>query len=315
MLAPSVERELGAFHDFAAAARDLYPGYAAALSERTGLPVPLDDRGILELAASERRAEALRRGLEHPSEWLESTVLRTLEPALPADAAGAVLHPRDGAVDPLALMDALRAAVARHERIRVTRENVRAVGFGPGGAVVETDAEERVGAGVVIAAAGAWTPLIEGIPSLPVAPARGQMIALRAAPLRHVVYAEHGYLVPRGEHTAVGATMEHAGFAATTTEDGIATLRAAAALACPELASAAVAAAWAGLRPMTPDFLPIICRDPDEPRLVYACGHSRNGILLTPATALIVADIVTGVAPRAEHAPVLQRFRADRFSG
>lgn len=312
MLAPSVERELGPLHDVARASRDLYPAYLAALAARTGVHVPRNALGILEVATSAERAARLRRTAEPPSEWLERSELLALEPGITPAAVGGVRHPDDGAVDPLALLDALRTAVARHERITVVREDVQAVRGGAGGAVVTTDGDGRFESEHVLLAAGAWTPLIAGVPPIPVAPVRGQMVAYDAAPLRHVVYGETGYLVPRHDgHTAAGSTMEHAGFDATVTDSGVAAVRHAAEATAPALASAALHAAWAGLRPVTPDGRPILGPDPEHPRLVYACGHSRNGILLTPITALLVADLLTGTTPRHD----VSQFRAGRFSG
>jgi glycine oxidase len=103
--------------------------------------------------------------------------------------------------------------------------------------------------------------------------------------------------------------MERVGFAAQTTDDGIATVRAIGEKICPILRTSRISASWAGLRPVTPDLLPILGSDPDIPNIVYACGHSRNGILLTPLTAEVVADVVTGTIPRYD----LAQFRPDRF--
>jgi glycine oxidase len=162
-----------------------------------------------------------------------------------------------------------------------------------------------------VLAAGAWSPLIEGLPRpLPVEPLRGQMISLAASPVRHVVYGHDGYLVPRGDMTLVGATMEHVAFDVSTTAEGVAGLRAAAAELCPALAGLPVAKAWAGLRPVSPDFLPIIGRDPDSPSLIYACGHSRNGVLMAPLTADCVAALLVGETPPAS----LAAFGIERFA-
>jgi glycine oxidase len=140
---------------------------------------------------------------------------------------------------------------------------------------------------------------------------RGQMLALAAAPLTHVVYGPHGYLVPRGgTHTLAGSTMERSGFDASTTDQAIAEIRTMANTLCPSLATAPTAAVWAGLRPVTPDFLPIIGHDPDYPSLLYACGHSRNGVLLAPLTADCVAALAVG-----EPSPFsLSSFTVDRFA-
>lgn len=312
MLAPSVERELGPVHAFAMASRDIYPGWVAALTARTGVDVPLARSGVLVAALDDAEAAALRSAIDAPSSWLEWSELRELEPAISPDARGAAWHPDDGAVDPLRLLDALRAAVARHGRISVVSEDVAMVRTGDAGAAVRTDRERWIEGGHLVLAAGAWTPLIEGVRPLPIEPVRGQIAIYGVAPVRHVVFGGGGYVVPRADgRLLAGSTAEHAGFMVETTDDGLATVRRVAGAIAPSLREIAPQAAWAGLRPMTPDGLPIIGSEPGAPRMVYACGHSRNGILLAPATAMVVADIVEGVAPRHDVTP----FRAERFPG
>jgi glycine oxidase len=165
-------------------------------------------------------------------------------------------------------------------------------------------------ASVVVVAAGAWVPGIDGLPrALPVTPVRGQMVSFDAAPLGHVVYGPEGYVVPRGSRTVAGSTMERVGFAVGTTTAGVAGIVRAAGALCPPLAGAFVGDTWSGLRPVTPDLLPIIGRDPEYGGLLYACGHSRNGILLAPLTGDCIAALATGEEPEWDLAP----FRVERF--
>ena len=104
--------------------------------------------------------------------------------------------------------------------------------------------------------------------------------------------------------------MEHADFHAATTDAGLRAVREAGAAICPPIATARLLSGWAGLRPMTPDRLPIIGRDPERERLLYACGHSRNGILLAPITGDCIASLASG-----ETAPFdLAAFRVDRWN-
>ena len=126
---------------------------------------------------------------------------------------------------------------------------------------------------------------------------------------RRVIYGPGAYIVPRGQRILVGATLERAGFDPSTTPAALAELRRGAAAIWPAIAELPMASSWAGLRPVTPDLLPIIGPDPDHPCLIYACGHSRNGILMAPLTADCVAAIVAGSAPPADLTP----FRVDRF--
>ena len=124
------------------------------------------------------------------------------------------------------------------------------------------------------------------------------MLELAAAPLRHVVFGGGGYLVPRASGTTlVGSTMERVGFDTTITGEGRAHLLGVAVAASPSLGAAPVLRHWAGLRPLTPDLQPIVGRDPERPSLVYACGHSRNGILMAPLTGEVVASLLCGEAP------------------
>lgn len=157
-------------------------------------------------------------------------------------------------------------------------------------------------------AAGAWSGIL-GVPSpLPIEPVRGQMVAFEGTPVRRVVYGDSGYVIPKADGTTMaGSTMERVGFDPGTTDEGLAQVRRGAQAICPALT--AVTAYWAGLRPVTPDLLPILGRDPTYPNVVYACGHSRNGVLLAPLTGEVVADLVTGTPSRED----VDQFRVDRF--
>jgi glycine oxidase len=103
--------------------------------------------------------------------------------------------------------------------------------------------------------------------------------------------------------------MENVGFDSTTSEEGLARIRAASEEIAPALSIVPVQTSWAGLRPVTPDLLPILGKDPEWPSVIYACGHSRNGILLAPLTGDVVASMVAG-EPIAHD---LSQFRPDRF--
>lgn len=317
LLAPSLDPRpetpmQAAAHRFSIAARDLYPGYVAALAERTGMAIPVNGLGILQLAMDDADVARLSAAVPDGSSWLDRTALAREEPEL-AHAAGAVWHPSDGSVEPLALLDALRAAVARHDHVSVAREDAVALHATELGCNVLTDQENRFASDRVVLAAGTWTPLIEGAGAAAAAiePVRGVMVAYRATPLRHVAYGAGGYLVPKRDgHTVGGSTAERAGFDAMPTTDGIAAVRATAARICPPLAALEPDAAWGGLRPMTPDLLPILGPDPERPRVIHASGHSRNGILLAPITGEVVADLATGAAVRYDLAP----FLPGRFS-
>jgi glycine oxidase len=116
--------------------------------------------------------------------------------------------------------------------------------------------------------------------------------------------------VPRGDETLAGATVEEAGFDLDVTSDAVRTLRSAAVTLCPELEDAPVTRSWAGIRPATPDMLPNLGADPEAPELLYACGHSKNGILLAPGTAVALSALCHGNQPKVPIAP----FAIGRFS-
>jgi glycine oxidase len=311
MLTPSVEEELRDVFNLAIEAREMYPSFLADLEERTQIPVPLNRRGALRIAITEEDAESLKERVRPGVDrWLDANELRDLEPAL-QHAVGALFTPNDGCVDPLLLLDALRLAVARNKAIEVVSEDVSNIDVSEDTCETTTDRAGRYVSQMVVLAAGAWSPsIVRSGYQLPVEPVRGQIIAYAERPLQHVTYGPRGYAVPKADgHTMVGSTFERVGFHTDVTDEGIATLQSIGGEICPALATASVDAMWAGLRPITPDMLPIIGPDPESPNIIFSCGHSRNGILLTPLSAQVVADFVTNKTPRYD----VHRFRPERF--
>ncbi len=309
MLAPIAESEgVGPLFEAGVQSLALFPALADEVRELSGIDPQLVRSGVLRVArapeadAVRARARALAR---FECEWLPGELARKREARLAADVAGALFSPREAHVDPLLLTRALGAAAARRgarfelgvEAIGLVREGARVCG-------VRLRTGE-IAADHVVLCSGAWTRFWEeaaGAP-LPVEPVRGQMLALetREPPPAHVIWSEHAYLVPRRDGSLlVGATVERAGFDARTTAAGIAELLAGATALLPELGAATFLRAWAGLRPATPDGLPLVGPVPGAPGLVVASGHYRNGILLAPLTALWVTELVLrGTLPAA----------------
>jgi glycine oxidase len=309
MLAPSVERAVGPAHDFAIASRDRYPEYLSYLADATGIRVPLNRLGILQLALSENGIKGLKRTALPTSRWLTATEIRELEPAL-SHGLGGMYNPDDGAVDNVVLLQAMERIVSSSSRIERLNDAVLTIDAKSDSCSVTVRAHGAVHAAHAVLAAGAWTGSIQGARlGRAVAPARGQLVLYESCPLRHVVYGPRGYVVPRGDATIGGSTMENTGFDTSTTESGVGRVRGAAEEICPPLAALPAPKAWAGLRPVTPDMLPILGGDPERPSLIYACGHSRNGVLMAPLTGDVVADLVTGTALRHD----LTQFRPGRF--
>jgi len=172
--------------------------------------------------------------------------------------------------------------------------------------------------GSLVIATGAWAGQLDGLPRpLPVRPVRGQLLMLEGALTRHVIYGGGGYIVPRRgpqgaippERTVIGATMEEAGFVNETTPQGLAELTEVVRRVLPSASAVRLVSHWAGLRPITPDRLPILGPDPDFPRLFYACGHGRNGILLAPITGEAIGALAVGAqSPHDVSAFAIERF-------
>ncbi len=303
----------------AIAARDRHLALAPALEEETGIRVEHAASGLLHVAFDEdeeRRLLALAerqqaRGLA--VDVLGVPELRDAEPNLNPLARRALYFSGDHRVDNVRLTRALAAsAVARGAAILSGRpvtgllvERGRAAGVDVG--------SETFRAPVVINAMGAWAGLLAGDPlAPPVDPVRGVIAAFEMAPLplRHVVYSHRGYLVPRADgRVLAGSTMERAGFDKSVTAAALHAVLSLALEIAPVLADVRLADAWAGLRPGTPDGLPIV-GPATLPGLFHAAGLYRNGILLGPLVGEIVAGLVLGERPPVDLAP----FGVGRFA-
>jgi glycine oxidase len=174
--------------------------------------------------------------------------------------------------------------------------------------------DETVHAEAVVIATGSWSAAWSasvGV-AIPVRPVRGQIVALQTAgtALRALISGAGGYAVTKPDgRTLVGTTVEEAGFDARPTVNGINSLLARAPHLAPKLAQATVLSAWAGLRPGTPDDLPIIGQLRGRRGVVVATGHFRNGIILAPITAELLSDLLLRRQPRLDLTP----FEPDRF--
>jgi glycine oxidase len=243
--------------------------------------------------------------------------IRDAEPAIMIQGVLALHSPAERHVNPVALACALQAAC---ERLGVAFRHAEVHSLRPKGgriaAIITSHGE--IACGQVVAASGVWTAALLAPLGLeiPISPVKGQLFHLHPEPLplNHTIYSHGLYLVPRrvppgcGE-LVVGASEEpKAGFDTATTESAIAGLRSGAEVLIPSLSSAPLVAAKAGLRPVTPDRVPLIGRHPNYGNLAIAAGHGRNGILMAPITADFVADLLLNdVPPPALVAP-------DRFS-
>ena len=280
----------------------LYPEFVAQIEELSAMSTGFRPKGTLEaLFSHDTKVElstiiALHHGLGLKAEPLRAEDARELEPALSEEVEAAVLRPEEASIDNRALTAAiLQAAKRRGAEIfsgigakSILREGNRCAGL-----VLQN---EKVESHWTIIAAGCFSAAIDGVaPYAPVRPAKGQMASLRAddVKIERVLWSEKIYLVPRNDgRILAGATVEHAGFDKRVTAGGIEKILSAAIDLAPGLANARIEETWAGLRPDSPDHLPIL-GPTDIDGLLMATGHFRSGILLTPITALLIREWIT----------------------
>ena len=284
----------------------LYPQFIAAIETASNLRTGYRQDGALEAlfhGDAQRGLStlvALHHALGLSCEPLPLEEAREMEPALGRDAHAAVFLPDEACVDTRALAAALLAATKTAgtalfpgmQAISLVQDEKSCTG-------VRTKTGETFSAAHVVVAAGCWTSQIPGMATCaPTLPVRGQMVALRHAgePIRHVLRSERGYIVPRDtaspQRLVAGSTLEKAGYEKRVTSGGLEQILQSVNELAPGLAGAEVMETWSGLRPGTPDQLPILGPAGLE-GLVVATGHYRNGILLAPVTAKLVTEWIT----------------------
>ncbi|MFL6212029.1 MAG: glycine oxidase ThiO [Pyrinomonadaceae bacterium] len=320
MLAPQAEADAAdPFFQLACASRDAYPAFAARLFNETGVDIEHDRTGTLYLAFAETEAAEIKRrydwqiGAGLPVEFLTGDEARALEPALSERVCTALRFPLDGQVENRRLLAALRRAAEVHGVRVLEHTEVAAVRVaGERACGVETT-QGFIGTDAVVVACGAWSSLLpveyapaheEHEPIMPrVEPVRGQMLCFAARPalVQHVVYGPRGYLVPRRDgRLLAGSTSEHAGFAKAVTAEGLHAITTHALEIAPAVGALPLVDSWAGLRPKAANDWPLLGASPEVPNLYFATGHYRNGILLAPRTADLLAElIITHNTPRA----------------
>lgn len=303
MLAPYTERIVNEdLLALCASALAEYPQFVRRVFEAGGIDARLRLDGVFYAAFEEAGLDALRqharalalRGVE--CEMADRASALASEPWLGAATVGGLLKKAEGHVDNRRLGRAL-AAACEARGVRLERTCSIRVECDPRCVLgVQTD-EGFVAASAVVNACGAWASRLEGVPrscAPPVEPVKGQMLALSVPVglVRRAAWVPGAYLVPRDDgRLLVGATVEPTGFDERVTAQGVHELLHAALWAAPTLAEFSMTESWAGLRPGTPDGLPFIGPTPLE-RFFLATGHYRNGILLAPPTARLIADTI-----------------------
>jgi glycine oxidase len=306
MLSPLGESAgLGPFLRYGLASLAMFEDLVPELRERSGVDAEYVPSGVLHAAlddADEAHLRAKATALAaHGLEWLDAEAAHKAQPGLAPDLRGALWSAREGHVrSPLLTRAFAGAATQLGARIEtgvavdgLLREGGRVLGVRTGAGEVRAES--------VVLCTGAWAPAcagwLDGALTLPIEPVRGQILALDAPrpPLRSMVVGGGVYVVPRRDGSVVvGATEERVGFDCRVTAAGLAQLLDAAPRAVPALATCTFRYGWAGLRPATPDGLPLIGPVPGHEGLFVATGHFRNGVLLAPITGRLVADLVTG---------------------
>ena len=323
MLAPQAEANRAhEFFQLTCQSRDMYPAFAAALLDETGIDIELETTGTLYLAFTEHDEDELQKRYQWqneaglPIEKLSAAAVSQLEPSINGEVRAALKFPLDTQVENRRLISALAAANERLgvrmetgtevSSLKIERDRVTGIETSRGFIATES----------VVIAGGAWSSLLgagdKALPDLRIKPVRGQMVCFEPkAPIaRHVVYSPRGYIVPRRDgRLLAGSTTEQAGFEKQMTAAGVHSILTAALEISPRIAALPLTDSWAGLRPRAADTLPVLGPCAEIAGVYYATGHYRNGILLAPITGeLIAGAIVAKVFPAA-----LEIFSPDRF--
>jgi glycine oxidase len=321
MLAAQEEAsEPGPFFDLCRESARLFAEVVPELEFRTGINPQWETCGIWRVAETEAEKGALLEKMrwqsEHglPVEWHPGGRLAEIHPGL-RSSVGGLYCPRDGQIDPVKWIEALVQAsrplgvdfLDHQPRVEIVTEGSRVRG-------VRT-AFEPFSAPAVVVAAGAWSGvLLKGLGvHLPLDPVKGQIMALSGMPRAFAgpIYAGGGYLVPKADgRLIIGATSDRVGFDIYPTLAAQQTLAEWAAHWCPGLGTLTVLESQVGLRPATPDGLPVMGPVKEREGLFVSTGHYRNGILLSPLSGRLVAD---GVA-EGVWSPLLQPFALERFA-
>jgi glycine oxidase len=287
----------------AGASARMYPEFVQELEDQSSLKIDLRSEGTLLFLDSSQGSLPESHPLPAP--------LEKLEPALQTPTR-ATLYLKERCVDPRHLTTAAIAA-ARHRGIDFSSgDQVLAIEVSSGKTAGVRTNKTQFASAIVVNCAGAWSGQI-GPHAFPTRPVKGQMLCV-AMPkknfIRHVVRTPDVYLIPRSDgRLLIGATQEEAGFDKQTVPETLQTLRKAALDLVPKLADARILEAWAGLRPGTPDKLPILGATA-TPGYYVATGHFRDGILLAPITSRVMNRVITGQGAEFDLKPfAAQRFR------
>ncbi len=284
------------------ASQDLFPALVEEIELVSDVDIEYRKAGLVALIRNEteekmyRRLFKLRQGQGHTVRWLSDAELHQLEPSLAQGFRGAIHFLDDHSLNNRRLSEAWSIAAKRSgvsvkydttvTDVSLTNARIDSICIGA----------SWVRVGTVIIAGGSWSRDIGKLFKLdiPVAPAKGQMLAVRADLIRHVIHSGDHYLVPRNNgEIIIGSTVEFKGYTKEVTLSGVHALIDRARSMVPELAEAPLSHFWAGLRPYSATGRPLLGRAPGFENLVLATGHHRNGIVLAPITGKLIYELIT----------------------
>ena len=300
ILAPHIEGHDRTLLSLCLRSLGMYDEFLDRVASDSGDAVEYERNGTIQIATTLDEANTLKRAARSLGEagverrLLDAGDVRRSEPSVTAEAVAGLHILSHGHV---AASDLTRALVAAAMRHRATFDVGAAVAIEGGDVARVRTSGEVVESDAVIIAAGSWSTSVDGVRAVPgsVKPIRGQLLQLRLPerPAAHVIWGSQCYLVPRRDGAVlVGATMEDVGFDERATSAGVQQLLDGALTLMPALRDAAFEEVRVGLRPKTGDELPAVGASSTMPHVFYATGHYRNGVLLAPLTARLVADLV-----------------------
>lgn len=287
-----------------ARAQQLFPALCGELLQETGIDPEFRETGLLMLDAPDA-AEAMRWSTENkiPAQQVTAENLQTYAPQLAPGFRQGIWMPRIANVRNPRLLQALMASAGASKAFTLLE-------FSPVSKLIAGDnftgaqllSGKKIAAGTVVVCAGAWAGQLlatAGV-SLPVEPVLGQMLLYRMKPdwLKTMVLHDGRYAIPRIDgHVLVGSTLEKSGFDKRVSQEALVTLQSAAAKIFPDLQGNRPVRQWAGLRPGTSDGVPYMGSVPGLRNVWVCAGHYRNGLVLSPASAQFMADMLLGKKP------------------
>ena len=299
----------------------VYPELAKALSDESGIDVEWTQSGLLmPVCDEELQARQWRNQYSVDMQFVAHDELSQIAPELSSELSqsSAIWMPNIAQVRNPRFAQALRGSIENLGVKVLTDTAVKEISFHAGKVDgVITEAGQKIAADQVVLAGGAWSAgLLDGLGVvLPVTPVRGQMLLYRTEPgtVKRIILNQDRYVIPRRDgRVLVGSTLEHTGFDKQITDSARIELEAEAQRIVPALAKFPIETHWAGLRPGSPDGVPFIGACPDVQGLFLNTGHYRNGVILGPASAAMLASMILGQDFELAYAEYLPEQRLQR---